>query len=447
VRVGDTLASWSISEEVVVAGLCHSLYSTEIFKQEILSSQHRDKLKDIVGEFAESVVYYFSIMKRETLIYNEGTHSYSFSNYLSGGKEEIGQELGDALTHILLANDLDHVDMYTIGYTLSSFSKYKNISSRLSKKAKDSLDLIINIPVENSKDQYRESGKPFVRFIGHSGVQIANKDVSIVIEPWLYASSRENPTIEGLDPTQRTVDYLIPEPKNNPQELAPDFVCLSHFHTHHAPLKEILEFVKIKPIAIFCPKLSGEKLLLLKNKIGDYMYSRLQFNFLEQDKEFIFKNHTIRAFLHRGEEGMVHAMYFVSLLGTSIFHVVDAKSHKEENNLSFDESWNRVFGISPDYIFVGAAGHNVKMLLKNNVRSILEAGTLTPVQAAKLAIMVKAKNAGIIGIYNHSVWDDRFEMGASVADSESQFYWALSYLAPAIKVRQLRPGDIFFDSF
>lgn len=429
-RVQQILDFWGLDETTQVAGLCHSLYSTEYFKENLLDIKNRNTLKSKIGEDAERIAYYFSILNRENIMYLN--NKYEIENIYTKEKLEISKYDGDVLIHVMLANEIDHLSTMNIGRNLYFYKKYKCLRECFCNSAKDELDKIINfIEVEKTETK--------VRFIAHAGVSVFDKNNSLVVDPWLYDSHIfGNPIIQSLDPSQKTIDYLIPEAKTSSLELSADVICLSHFHTHHSPLQEIIDFVKIKPITVICPVLTEDKLILIQEKMGDYMYGRINFIFLENDIELEVKNFKIKAFKHRDD--MPHFMYHITLNEVSIMHIVDAGANKDVKRKDFDESWNRLHNLSPDYLFVGCISH-ISKYIKNGQRSLEEIASLSPVQAANLAVRIKAKNVIPIGMYNHSVWDDRAEMGLSVGDVESQFYWAISYLAPAIKFKKCYPGD------
>ncbi len=441
VRVKNILEYYGCNEDTLLAGLCHSLYSTEYFKQAVLNINNRDILRNVVGGLAEDIIYNFCIMKRDTLFYNKEKNNFSFNN-LNNEKCEVSDVIGIALAHIMLANDIDHIYEANMGATINNFKKYKNTHTILKDKARNELYKVV------SKEdlEYLVTGnvkikKEKVIFTGHSGINIKNDKISIAIDPWLYASYRETPNIYSLDLTQYTIDYMIPEAINSVSDISPDIICLSHFHTHHSPFSEIIEFAKIKPIKIISPKLEDFKLKMLREKVGDYIYNRIEFIFTEEDSEINIGQANVRVYKQESQKYMTHLMFSVQLGDTKIVHIVDAGANMENGVTDLDSSWSRFCDINPDYLFVGIAAHDTRGI-KNGIREISELKSLSSVQAAKLAVKIDAKCVVPIGIYNHSVWDDRFEMGQSVSDGEAKLVWALSFLAPAIKIRKLLPGDI-----
>lgn len=69
-HLADTYAvlrGWGQPDEVCLAGLAHSVYSTEIFTAAILASDRRDKLRQLIGERAERLVYTFGASSRREL--------------------------------------------------------------------------------------------------------------------------------------------------------------------------------------------------------------------------------------------------------------------------------------------------------------------------------------------------------------------------------------------
>ncbi len=437
IRVQEILAHWGCSVDVQLAGLCHSLYSTQYFIHNILNLDNRQILKDKIGEVSENMVYLFSQIDRSRgLDFNRKEDAFILRNYVSKQELTCNTSIGIGLLHVLLANDLDHIGMVGIGSQIDGYKKYKPLSTYLIGPAKEELRKIIDLDTDTKKPT-----GTYIRFIAHSGVQIVNTNVSVLIDPWLHDSKRESPIFESIDPSQYTIDYLIPEPKNTERELSPNIICISHFHTHHSPLREIIEFAKIKNITIVCPLLTEDKLTTLKQKIGDYIFNRITFVFITKDTTVDVDGAHIKAMLYKNT--MPHIMFFIRVGDKSILHISDATSDfKNTNTLSFSEDWARVYGLRPDYLFVGATGHISKETI-HGIRCIREASTLTPPQAAVLTSKIMPKNVGLIGMYNHSVWDDRYEMGMSVGEAEAQFYWCLSYLSPSINVKKLLPGDLF----
>ena len=57
IGVHDILKEWNVSEHIQDAGLFHSVYGTASFKHK--STNDRDKVRELIGEQAEEVVFMF----------------------------------------------------------------------------------------------------------------------------------------------------------------------------------------------------------------------------------------------------------------------------------------------------------------------------------------------------------------------------------------------------
>ena len=433
VRVADILDGWSMGSVTTYAGMCHSLYSTEFFKTAILTIDKRNDLRELIGKDAEELVYLFCSMKRSTLSCDGD--EYFFEDLYSGGKVTLTKEKFVSLVHILIANDIDHLTLFNVSSRSSHFGEYQIWTPFLCDKAKDYLSLL-------SVDQVIGSTESdSVRFIAHAGVHIKSGDVAIAVDPWLYSSTRENPIIQGFDPDSFTIDYLIPEPRNKIKDIESDIILLSHFHTHHAPYKEIKELVSFRSVDIVCPNLSKEKILKLKESIGEKLFGRITFHFLEKDTILNIRGITISCLTHSHKE---HFAYFIKTEKTSVLHIADIAANSSHTSLLFDSFWSKFDNLSPEFLFISSAGHNLRHITERGERVILENATLTPTQAAKATCKIKPKNVGIVGVYNFSAWSNRAESPRSYEQAEAEFYWAMSFLAPAIRVHKLRPGDVFY---
>jgi len=441
VRVQGILVSWDCDLDTQFAGLCHSVYSTAYFKKTVIDTTDRKKLQILLGERAEQLVFLFSQLDRSNIEYLPEQKTFTIRNYQTQEKLDCTFTEGISLIHIMLANDIDHIGTTGVGSVYNSYKKYTPFRNILQTRA---LTELLKLVPADTGAKYESRKKVHVRFIAHSGVHITDGITSLVIDPWLFDSRRDKSLIQGFNPTQRTVDYLIPEPRNNVTELIPDVVCLSHFHTHHSPLNEIIEFLKLKPLTIICPMLTDDELALLKQKIGNLLFERITFIFIEKDEEITIGSLHIKAMVHLTTP-ITHVMFFIKLGDVSIMHIVDAHANDEDDVLMdapFSKKWNRTNNLEPDFLFIGAAGH-LKKIIRNGTR-LITGGSLTPLQAAQLTSRIMPKNVGIIGIYNHSVWDERSELKLSIGEAESQFYWCVSYLTPSVTVRKLLPGDTFY---
>ena len=93
--------------------MCYSLYSTEIFRKEVIDSNERSASQLLIGEKAETLVYYFSVMRRSTLRW-EDDNIFSFVNRKTEERIKISFESGKDLIMLLLANEIDHLDVFSV---------------------------------------------------------------------------------------------------------------------------------------------------------------------------------------------------------------------------------------------------------------------------------------------------------------------------------------------
>ncbi len=66
------LAEWGARPVLCDAGLFHSVYSTEYYEQKAIPLTMRDEVAQLIGDEAESLVWLFCMMRRETL--NQNLH-------------------------------------------------------------------------------------------------------------------------------------------------------------------------------------------------------------------------------------------------------------------------------------------------------------------------------------------------------------------------------------
>lgn len=432
IRVSETIARWGLDADAQRVALCHSIYSTSNYKEVLVPESEREDVRSLIGEPAEKLVHAFSRLDRLSLDIDKAYGSFSYIDRLSKEKTFLSEQEFCTLLHVLLANQLDHMDPYNAEQIVASCNIYAKFKPHIEESAWAEL-LSLGLRAELAEKEGA------LRFIGHAGLWLSLKDVSLAVDPWLYSSNLETSLIQGFSPGQRTIDYLIPRPVYASADIAPDIVLLSHFHTHHAPLREIVEFATLKPIDVVCPPLSPERVEGLKERLGPEVFSNITFHFCDQDKNLVLKGLTIRVLTHT-QPG--HLAYLVSHGDSSFMHLADGTANRDHTKITLDQLWDKFKGARPTYLFLSATDHSQRML-DGTKRDILEHRTLSPIQGAKLSIEIGAKNVALVGMYNFSIWDSLIEFTHGAADVESEFAWAMTYLAPHIALHQMRPGDSF----
>jgi hypothetical protein len=115
VGVYNILRKCSFSEDVCVAGLFHSVYGTQAFKLSIVDKNCRNEVKELIGEYAECLVWTFSILPRPKLLENSlklqefgwlSEHNMNFNE----------QQFGLDLIRLECANLLDQKCLFDFPY-------------------------------------------------------------------------------------------------------------------------------------------------------------------------------------------------------------------------------------------------------------------------------------------------------------------------------------------
>jgi hypothetical protein len=104
------LSAWQQPPHVQYAGLLHSAYSTDVFNHRTFSFNERDRVRALVGEGAEQLVYLFCVIDRRQLLSvlrestNDATKTLELVNRLDGHPVHLTRaDAGDLLT-IYMAN-------------------------------------------------------------------------------------------------------------------------------------------------------------------------------------------------------------------------------------------------------------------------------------------------------------------------------------------------------
>jgi hypothetical protein len=67
VGVSVLLSERGCSDDLCKAGLFHSIYGTTIFKPKMVSLEDRDKIRELLGAWAETLVYEFSMLPKDRI--------------------------------------------------------------------------------------------------------------------------------------------------------------------------------------------------------------------------------------------------------------------------------------------------------------------------------------------------------------------------------------------
>jgi hypothetical protein len=98
--VHQILVAWGCAPAVCTAGLFHSTYGTEFYTESIFDIAERQRLKQLIGEEAEALVYAFCRISRSRLLDDLPVE-------IDNGKHQVSDEQLAALRCIEMANLLE----------------------------------------------------------------------------------------------------------------------------------------------------------------------------------------------------------------------------------------------------------------------------------------------------------------------------------------------------
>ena len=104
----EILKSWDCSENLCIAGLCHSIYGTESYRQAPIDLSEREKIKAILGSEAEELAYFFGAHVKDSLWENlKRANNFSFYDRLNDSVTLISEDQLKDLVTLALANWLE----------------------------------------------------------------------------------------------------------------------------------------------------------------------------------------------------------------------------------------------------------------------------------------------------------------------------------------------------
>lgn len=429
-RVETILKEWELDESVALFALAHSIYGTTAFKTKLVNLEERDAVQKIVGTECEKLIYLFSILQRETLTKKDNTYSFIST---AGAHTVISRQEFKGLLHLLLANQLDHMNVINYGQVTIYCNTFLQFEEELTPKARNYLSrLNLHTSAVTSKED-------MVSFIGHAGVWSRSNGHELVVDPWLYSSTHQKPLLRSFYPTEGTIDYMIPEPVYSIDQLRPDIILISHFHTHHSPFEEIKTFISRKKTTIICPPIPEKHLRTIEESLGKEHFLSISFIFCEKDAELWIDDFYIRVLTQPLKN---HLCFFVETSNhTTFLHIADGQPNEDTNSLNLSPTWEKFYGMCPNILFLASAGHSMKHI-HGIEKTIIENATLSPNQAAKLTNKIKPQSVGLIGIYNFSIWDSKIEYSPPSYAIQEHFDWAMTFINPSITIHHLKPGFV-----
>jgi len=104
----ELLIQWASRPALCDAGLFHSVYGTEHYESAAIPVSVRNTVRELIGEEAESLVWLFCMMRRETFDENlERPGSYSVKHRLTGENLTLSPAEFQDLVTMTFANTLE----------------------------------------------------------------------------------------------------------------------------------------------------------------------------------------------------------------------------------------------------------------------------------------------------------------------------------------------------
>jgi len=104
----EILKNWKCSDELCMAGLCHSIYGTESYRKDPIDLSERDNIRSIIGEESERIAYLFGAHVKDSLWENlDRVENFRIFDRLESKEVSIERrDLQDLIT-LTLANWLE----------------------------------------------------------------------------------------------------------------------------------------------------------------------------------------------------------------------------------------------------------------------------------------------------------------------------------------------------
>jgi len=135
------LKQWDAREALCLAGLFHSVYGTESFKQTLLPTSLRGEVREHIGEEAEILAYLFGAMEK-TSLYNNLQREADFTLFDRFQETSLTltkQELSDLFT-MTVANWLEQRERVGEKHKFIRSTEFSEMRPYLLPKAKEAIE-------------------------------------------------------------------------------------------------------------------------------------------------------------------------------------------------------------------------------------------------------------------------------------------------------------------
>lgn len=111
-RVHHRLIRWNARPALQLAGLCHALYGTDGFPTALVPVEERARIKELIGDEAESLVYFYASCDRRATYPRLGGPGAPFRDRFTGRTSTPAPPRWADFAELTAANELDliHVD-------------------------------------------------------------------------------------------------------------------------------------------------------------------------------------------------------------------------------------------------------------------------------------------------------------------------------------------------
>ena len=109
VRTHDTLRAWAAPDDVCLAGLIHAAYGTDGFPVPLLALDERPRLRSIVGDAAEAIVYRYCSCSRQVSYARLGEVPWPLTDRFTGEVVLLDADEASAFAVLTVANERDVV--------------------------------------------------------------------------------------------------------------------------------------------------------------------------------------------------------------------------------------------------------------------------------------------------------------------------------------------------
>ena len=165
-----------------------------------------------------------------------------------------------------------------------------------------------------------------IKFLHHASFYLENQGYGLMTDPWFTSSTIEKPVLQSLLPSQKTIDFQVPDHQYDMSMFLPKVFLISHLHTHHAHLEDIKYFLKksLGVIDICIPKVSKGMYQSILQGLGD-LREKARITMCGHLDSHSFGPYTVTSFeqIHGH-----HNIWYVSSASGSFMHLADLGTNK-----------------------------------------------------------------------------------------------------------------------